>query len=91
MEKKRPNGWGLFDVLGNAFEWTSDETRPTGLRNGPYVDPGATLGANSIRTTRGGVFGLAPVGVTASNTLYSDWNDNGGTGFRLARTLPGKK
>lgn len=91
VEKKVPNGWGLFDVLGNAFEWTSDETQPAGLRNGPYVDPGATLGANSIRTTRGGVFGLAPVGVTASNTLYSDWNENGGTGFRLARTLPGKK
>ncbi len=87
VETKVPNGWGLFDVLGNAFEWTSDESNPRGLRGDPHVDPGSTLGTRPERPTRGGFAGIWPTALTASHSLYMDWNQRGGTGFRLARTI----
>jgi formylglycine-generating enzyme required for sulfatase activity len=36
---KRPNGWGLYDVSGNAYEWTSDLFNPLGYGEGPLTDP----------------------------------------------------
>ncbi len=87
VEAKLANGWGLYDVLGNAWEWTSDESRAQGLRNGPYVDPGATLGQTAERPMRGGFGGLWPTAMTASHAPFGDWNQRGGPGFRLARTL----
>jgi formylglycine-generating enzyme required for sulfatase activity len=47
--QKLPNGWGLYDVLGNVDEWTSEEDYPIGLREGPYVNPGSTFGTRPYR------------------------------------------
>lgn len=28
MGLKPPNAWGLYDIVGNVYEWTSDRTSP---------------------------------------------------------------
>lgn len=36
---KPSNGWGLFDMLGNVEEWTTDIREGLGYGDGPLVDP----------------------------------------------------
>jgi formylglycine-generating enzyme len=87
--QKAPNGWGMFDMLGNAFEYTSDAYTGLGIRQSPKVDPGSELGNSITRAQRGGFVGMAPTSTTASYTLGTDLNSRGsGLSFRLVRTLP---
>jgi formylglycine-generating enzyme required for sulfatase activity len=84
--RKSPNGYGLYDMTGNVWEWTWDTygDYPTG----PVTDPtGATAGPGRVR--RGGSYSNAPVGARAA---YRDGvdpgNRRGSLGLRLSRTLP---
>lgn len=83
---KRPNAWGLYDMLGNVWEWVED-------RYGPYtaghkVDPiGAASGAT--RVLRGGSWSSAPENVRATNRdqgLPTLGYQGYGVGFRLVRS-----
>jgi formylglycine-generating enzyme required for sulfatase activity len=48
-----PNGWGLYDMLGNVWEWCSDWVDFSGLPGGNVIDPqGPATG--SLRAIRGG-------------------------------------
>ena len=50
--EKGPNPWGLYDMLGNVYEWCSDWWTED-LGNNPVVDPtGPEVGSNRVR--RGG-------------------------------------
>ncbi|MBL8616772.1 MAG: SUMF1/EgtB/PvdO family nonheme iron enzyme [Deltaproteobacteria bacterium] len=81
-----PNAWGLFDTLGNVWEWCADARRSWDepYPGGPRVDP---LGrAGPFRALRGGSWINTALPARAA---YRDARDpserNGGLGLRLSR------
>ncbi len=82
---KKPNPWGLFDMLGNAHEWVHDwqgEYPP-----GAVTDPlGPASGQN--RVFRGGAYKLPETEARAAfRNAYGPGNQVDFIGFRCARTL----
>ena len=82
-----PNPFGLYDMLGNVWEWTADVFNET-LKGIPLDGSPNTTGDSSRRVVRGGSWSNNPRGVRAG---YRNWGDAGDrdddTGFRVARTL----
>jgi len=58
--QKKPNAWGLFDMLGNVWEWCEDVHH--GSYGGAPVDGTAWLrdGTPPLRLLRGGSWYAAP-------------------------------
>ena len=92
---KDPNGWGLYDMIGNTSEWTAALATLQG--GGPYVEYGADLhkpdGVGVLGLDpedRGGLFFGPPdvqcAGMSLGNTPFYK---GPGTGVRLVQTLPG--
>jgi serine/threonine protein kinase/formylglycine-generating enzyme required for sulfatase activity len=88
----KPNDLGLFDALGNAWEWTMDAGSPYAIAaNGPTLDNESDreVSDDTTRVLRGGSFDYGPEmsrsanrpGLTPSSRYYT-------LGFRVARTLP---
>lgn len=80
-----PNGFGLYEVAGNVWEWCSDWYLPRYYRKSPSINPqGPTIGAG--RVMRGGSYlchesycNRYRVAARTSNTPESS---SGNTGFR---------
>ena len=55
VRRKQPNPWGLFDMLGNVYEWCSDRTEfpPEDYGSDPQTDP-AGPAVGDERVIRGG-------------------------------------
>jgi len=49
---KEPNGWGLYDMLGNVWQWCRDGKRV--YTNERMADPIGSTGAGAERVIRGG-------------------------------------
>ncbi len=71
--KKLPNGWGLYDMHGNVWEWCSDVDDDVG----------------SSRVRRGGSWGDVAAGCrTADRSSGGPTGRGSGMGFRLALSSP---
>jgi formylglycine-generating enzyme required for sulfatase activity len=84
----RPNSFGLYDMLGNAWQWMSD------CWNQSYVgapDDGTvwTTGDCAKRVVRGGNWNSDPwILRSATRSSFEAGNLANYVGFRVARTLP---
>jgi len=91
---KKPNAWGLHDLLGNVWEWCQDEFDPDYYAAGPDADPvfkSKNVGDGGVateRVLRGGCWFLdaraARAALRGGNlpTFKSQY-----AGFRLVREL----
>jgi formylglycine-generating enzyme required for sulfatase activity len=83
----RPNGFGLYDVAGNAAEWVEDCWNDN-YRGAPLDGSAWTKGQCRQRVLRGGSFaGKASLIRSAARFRYDQDVRYYGNGFRVARDL----
>jgi formylglycine-generating enzyme required for sulfatase activity len=86
---KAPNAWGLFDMLGNVWEWCADDWHDSykgaPADGTPWLDPRADAAAN--RVVRGGSWGGDARYARSAYRLdaFVPIDRSGGLGFRCAR------
>jgi len=84
----KPNAFGLYDMLGNAWQWTAD-CWTEDYSNAPTDGRAATAGDCTKPALRGGSWFNAAASVRSAQRYKSDAaTRNYAFGFRLAKTLP---
>ncbi len=87
VKQKRINPWGLYDMLGNVWEWCADDMRE--YEAGAVTDPTGSLDS-ARRALRGGSWYDNARGVRAAYRFaYDRENRLYYTGFRCARVRAG--
>jgi formylglycine-generating enzyme required for sulfatase activity len=73
---KKPNAWGLYDMLGNLSEWTIDQYLPDYYSKIAANNPITTPGAKYPRTVRGGSYLDGAEELRCTNRIPSEasWN-----------------
>ena len=78
--------WGQFDLAGDVWEWTLDWAASTFVDpsvDGAYLQSGGSYG----RGIRGGVYSYSKETLLATDgSGETPWHNDGGLGFRCART-----
>jgi len=85
--EKKPNAWGLHDMLGNIYEWCSDWFGNYSPDEALVIDPqGPRVGSNKV--IRGGYFGsLARYVRAAARNALGPSSASLSVGFRLVRSF----
>jgi len=85
----KPNDLGLFDMLGNAWEWCHDAMAPYPKeRANDFEQPGSVLAAQLRMLRGGGFYSGDPELRSAQRREWHPQTSFGQAGFRVARTLP---
>lgn len=83
--EKLPNAWGLYDMLGNVWEWCADVWDPEAYGKIARGEPALAAGENALRVVRGGSwFDFARHCRAASRTWGMPGYRGLFLGFRLA-------
>jgi formylglycine-generating enzyme required for sulfatase activity len=89
-----PNQWGLYDMLGNVWEWTFDRRQNYPSDNAVTADVEDSISriSNDVaRTRRGGSFAyewFTTRSAHRGDATYFPNQTRDGVGFRVARTMP---
>jgi formylglycine-generating enzyme required for sulfatase activity len=83
----QPNAWGLYDMLGNVWEWVQDWYDQNYYQHSPGADPqGPSTGQH--RVLRGNSWDSGSGGVRVSVRGWDEPDDrNYGSGFRCVREV----
>ena len=83
----QPNAYGLFDTIGNVWEWTADWYREGEGRTAPTSIAPEPASADYLKTVRGGSWDSGSINLRTSRRLGLRAGDrhNLYVGFRCAR------
>lgn len=81
--KKKPNAFGIYDILGNVWEWCEDDYSDTFYSDSKKTDPVNLTNSNS-KSYRGGSWNsYAPYTRVTYRSTYDPTYKNNDVGFRV--------
>jgi sulfatase modifying factor 1 len=88
VKQKAPNAWGLYDILGNVWEWVQDYYAPDYYSASSPQDPSGPR-TGTQRVLRGGAWNSVPGDVRVSYRRTNPPGDRvNNFGFRCVGDLP---